>query len=288
MSDLKAVAERHATRQFTVRRFGERALAELDEVATEEPLEIRLGYSRETGERAETSISITMRTPGNDAELATGFLFGEGIVSEASDIMLVRPCGPPAANGLINVVRVELADHVRPDVERLERHFYTSSSCGVCGKASLEAVAVHGRFRIVESKFSLPESVLGTLPEQLLARQSVFGRTGGIHASGLFDDRGNIELVREDVGRHNALDKLIGAQLQAGNVPLMERGILVSGRASFELLQKAMVAGCPLVAAVGAPSSLAVELAEEFDLTLVGFLRPNRFNVYTNPHRIRP
>ena len=290
MIDLKAVRERQATRQFTVRRFGEAAadeLDELDEVATEEPLEIRLEYSRDDGARAETSISITMRTPGNDEELAVGFLFSEGIVRAADDVMLVRPCGPPAANGLVNVVRVELAAHVRPDMDRLERHFYTSSSCGVCGKASLEAVAVHGRFRIAESTFEISHSVLGGLPEKLLGRQSVFGRTGGIHASGLFDEHGNVELVREDVGRHNALDKLIGAQLSADSVPLLEHGILVSGRASFELLQKAMVAGCPFLAAVGAPSSLAVELAEEFDLTLVGFLRPNRFNVYTNPQRIR-
>ncbi len=286
MNDLKALAARHAMRQFSIHRFGNDSKADIDEVATEEPLEIRLGYSRDDGTRTEASISITMRTPGADDELAVGFLFGEGIITRARDVDLVRPCGPPAGNGLINVIRVELAGDVRPDVERLERHFYTTSSCGVCGKASLEAVAVHGRFAITESDFTLQSSVLGTLPEQLLAKQSVFGETGGIHASGLFDSSGNILAVREDVGRHNALDKLIGTQLQAGNVPLLDRGILVSGRASFELLQKAMVAGCPMVAAVGAPSSLAVELAEEFGLTLAGFLREDRFNVYTNPQRI--
>jgi FdhD protein len=288
VNSLKDLLERHATRQFQVSRFGANDAVELDEVATEEPLEIRLAYSREDGSRKETSISITMRTPGNDDELAIGFLFGEGIIGAASDVTLVRPCGPPAANGLINVVRVELAEDVRPDVDRLERHFYTSSSCGVCGKASLDAVAVYGRYKIRESTFTIQRSVLGTLPDLLLERQSVFDKTGGIHASGLFDNLGNIELVREDVGRHNALDKLIGAQLRAGRIPLLDRGILVSGRASFELLQKAMVAGCPLVAAVGAPSSLAIELAQEFDLTLVGFLRPDQFNVYTNPHRILP
>jgi FdhD protein len=286
VNDLKALAARHATRQFEIRRFGGDWTAELDDVATEEPLEIRLGYSQDDGTRTEASISITMRTPGSDDELAVGFLFGEGIITRAADVELVRPCGPPAANGLINVIRVELAADVRPDVDRLERHFYTTSSCGVCGKASLEAVAVHGRFAISESTFTIGSSIIGTLPEQLLARQSLFGETGGIHASGLFNSAGNVVDVREDVGRHNALDKLIGAQLRAGRVPLLDRGILVSGRASFELLQKAMVAGCPLVAAVGAPSSLAVELAAEFDLTLVGFLRPDRFNVYTNPHRI--
>ncbi len=286
MSDLKALNARHATRQFEIQRFGRASGSEIDEVATEEPLEIRLGYSRDDGTRTEASISITMRTPGADEELATGFLFGEGIITDAADVQLVRPCGPPAANGLINVVRVELSPEVRPDVERLERHFYTTSSCGVCGKASLEAVAVHGRFPIAESQFAIPGSMLGGLPDELLRLQSVFGKTGGIHASGLFDHDGRIIAVREDVGRHNALDKLIGAQLRAGAVPLSNRGILVSGRASFELLQKAMVAGCPLVAAVGAPSSLAVELAAEFDMTLVGFLSPARFNVYTSPHRI--
>ena len=286
MSDLKALAARHATRQFQIRRYGSESETELDDVATEEPLEIRLGYSQDDGDRTEASISITMRTPGADDELAVGFLFGEGIITRAADVELVRPCGPPAANGLSSVIRGERADDVRPDVNRLDRHVYTTSSCGVCGKASLEAVAVHGRFEISESEFTISSSVLGTVPDQLLARQSVFGETGGIHASGLFDRDGNILDVREDVGRHNALDKLIGAQLRAGGVPLLDRGILVSGRASFELLQKAMVAGCPLVAAVGAPSSLAVELAEEFGLTLAGFLRPDRFNVYTNPHRI--
>jgi FdhD protein len=286
VNDLKALAARHAMRQFNIRRYGNDSKADVDDVATEEPLEIRLGYSRDDGTRTEASISITMRTPGADDELAVGFLFGEGIITRAADVDLVRPCGPPAANGLINVIRVELASDVRPDVERLERHFYTTSSCGVCGKASLEAVAVHGRFTITESDFTIQSSVLGTLPEQLLAKQSVFGETGGIHASGLFDSSGSILAVREDVGRHNALDKLIGTQLQAGSVPLLDCGILVSGRASFELLQKAMVAGCPMVAAVGAPSSLAVELAEEFGLTLAGFLRPDRFNVYTNPQRI--
>ena len=288
MNDLKELLERHATRQFEVWRVGGDTAAECDEVATEEPLEIRLGYSREDGSRTESSISITMRTPGNDEELAVGFLFGEGIIAQAGDVDLVRPCGPPAPNGLINVVRVELAQHVRPDVGRLERHFYTTSSCGVCGKASLDAVAVNGRFAIRESAFAIRRSILGALPQALLKRQSIFDKTGGIHASGLFDAHGNIDLVREDVGRHNALDKLIGAQLRSGKVPLLERGILVSGRASFELLQKAMVAGCPLFAAVGAPSSLAVELAQEFGLTLVGFLRPDHFNVYANPQRIQP
>jgi FdhD protein len=213
-------------------------------------------------------------------------LFTEGIVRRAEDIELVRPCGPPAESGLINVIRVELADDVAVDLDRLERHFYTSSSCGVCGKASLEAVAVQGRFDIPQFELRVPREVLHGLPTELLSSQSVFERTGGLHASGLFEPSGRIVAVREDVGRHNALDKLIGSQLQDGHIPLSRCGIIVSGRASFELMQKAMVAGCPLVAAVGAPSSLAVELAQEFGMTLVGFLKKDRFNIYSRPERI--
>lgn len=285
MSKPNPAVARQAVRQFNVQRFGVEARQDLDEVATEEPLEVRLGWSA-NGRREETSISITMRTPGNDEELAVGFLFGEGIVTRAEDVDLVRPCGPPAANGLINVVRVELADHVKPDVDRLERHFYTTSSCGVCGKASLEAVAVQGRYRIADSGLEIGAEVLNSLPDKLINQQSVFGTTGGIHACALFSADGTLEIVREDVGRHNAMDKVIGAKLREGGMPLLDFGMLVSGRASFELLQKAMVAGCPLLAAVGAPSSLAVELAEEFDLTLVGFLSAERFNVYAHPQRI--
>jgi FdhD protein len=286
VTDLKALVGRHSTRQFEIRRANAYTVVETDSVATEEPLEIRLGYSLPTGERSETSISITMRTPGNDEELALGFLFGEGIIVRGEDVRGVRPCGPPAANGLINVIRVELADDVRVELDRLERHFYTSSSCGVCGKASLEAVAVHGRFDISASPFSISRAALDQLPEQLLKQQALFAQTGGLHASGLFNKQGEVLAVREDVGRHNAFDKLVGSQLRGKAIPLLNAGIVVSGRASFELLQKAMVAGCPMVAAVGAPSSLAVELASEFGLTLVGFLRHDNFNVYTHPERV--
>jgi FdhD protein len=257
-------------------------------VATEEPLEIRLGYSDASGGRTERSISITMRTPGNDEELAAGFLFTEGIVRQRDDIVAVRPCEPPAPSGLFNTVRVDLADHVRVDLERLERHFYTSSSCGVCGKTSLAAVAVQGRYDVHGVAFAIDSSTLGGLPDKLRAEQSVFAQTGGLHASGLFDRGGDIVAVREDVGRHNALDKLIGSRLMQNALPLSGLGILVSGRASFELMQKAMMAGCPLVAAVGAPSSLAVELAQQFGMTLVGFLKRDRCNVYTRPDRVLP
>jgi FdhD protein len=286
VADLKTIARRQSVREFEIQRIGPESSTDNDLVATEEPLEIRLAYTDAGGARAERSISITMRTPGNDEELATGFLFTEGIVKRREDITVVRPCGPPAPNGLINVVRVELADHVAVELDRLERHFYTSSSCGVCGKASLDAVAVQGRFDLHAVQFEVERSILGALPEQLIAEQAVFEQTGGLHASGLFDRSGKIVAVREDVGRHNALDKLIGSRLTLDEVPLIRHGIIVSGRASFELMQKAMVAGCPLVAAVGAPSSLAVELAQEFGMTLVGFLKRDQFNVYTRADRI--
>jgi FdhD protein len=266
---------------------GETAVVTEDVVAMEEPLEIRLELDGADGKRIERSISITMRTPGNDEELALGFLYSEGIVRRPEDIVIVRPCGPPAPNGLINVVRVELAAGVDVELDRLERHFYTSSSCGVCGKASLDAVAIQGRFDIASNDFSVERGVLGGLPEALMSDQAVFEETGGLHASGLFDADGELIAVREDVGRHNALDKLIGSRLTDNALPLARYGIILSGRASFELMQKAMMAGCPIVAAVGAPSSLAVELAVEFGITLIGFLRGERFNIYARSDRIR-
>jgi FdhD protein len=257
-----------------------------DVVATEEPLEIRVGYSRRDGSRAEENVSITMRTPGHDAELAVGFLFTEGIIRSHADVEGVVPRGQPAPNGLTNALRVELAPGVKIDFKKLERHFYTTSSCGICGKASIDAVAQQGQFDIAATELRIRADILGGLPAALKAKQAVFEQTGGLHASGLFDAAGNIVAVREDVGRHNALDKLIGSSLLAGRVPLAEFGIVVSGRTSFELMQKAKIAGCPLVAAVGAPSSLAVELANEFGMTLVGFLKVDRFNVYSRPDRI--
>jgi FdhD protein len=289
MTDLKDVAARQSVRHIDIRRVGSAARGDADTsdiVATEEPLEIRLLYKPGDGPPVERSVSITMRTPGHDRELAVGFLYSEGIVRAAADVVGVGPHGPPAANGLINVMVVELAPGVAVDLDRLERHFYTSSSCGVCGKASLEAVAVQGRFDLHAAPFAVHRDVLGTLPEALHARQAVFEQTGGLHASGLFDAGGEILEAREDVGRHNALDKLVGHSLLNGRVPLGDYGIVVSGRASFELMQKAMMAGCAFVAAVGAPSSLAVELAQEFGITLVGFLKPRSFNIYNRPDRV--
>jgi FdhD protein len=280
---------RHSVRRVEVRRVGassESAPGAADVVATEEPLGIRLGYSRPDGSRAEEDVSITMRTPGHDEDLAVGFLFTEGIIHARSEVQGIVPRGQPDANGLINAVRVDLAPEVKVDFKRLQRHFYTSSSCGICGKASIDAVAVQGRFDLHRAAFRIAAAALGRLPAALASRQAVFEQTGGLHAAGLFDENGTIVAVREDVGRHNALDKLVGDALLHERVPLAGFGLVLSGRASFELMQKAKMAGCALVAAVGAPSSLAVELAQQFGITLVGFLKRDRFNVYSRPDRV--
>ena len=283
---MRASAALKSVKSVRIERFGADGGTRDDVVAMEEPLEIRLSWTHRDGRREQKSISITMRTPGNDEELAAGFLLTEGIIAGPAELEAVGPCGPPAANGLINVVRVDLARDVEVDLARLERHFYTSSSCGVCGKASLEAVAVQGRYDLHDNTLRMSAKDLGALPERLEALQSLFERTGGLHASGLFDAHGLVSVSREDVGRHNALDKLIGQALLKDELPMSDYGVVVSGRASFELMQKAMMAGVPLVAAVGAPSSLAVEFAEEFGMTLVGFLTASRFNVYSRPDRI--
>ncbi len=281
-----ALAALTSVKRVQIQRFGADGGNCDDVVATEEPLEIRLSYTHPDGRRAQKSISITMRTPGNDEELAAGFLLTEGIIAGPAELEAIGPCGPPAANGLINVVRVDLAPDVEVNLARLERHFYTSSSCGVCGKTSLDAVAVQGRYDLRGNPLRINAESLGTLPDRLRVLQSVFERTGGLHASGLFDAAGQVRVSREDVGRHNALDKLIGQALLKDELPMSDCGVVVSGRASFELMQKAMMAGIPMMAAVGAPSSLAVEFAEEFGMTLVGFLTANRFNVYSRLDRI--
>ena len=289
MGDLDEAGRRQSARPLTVRRFRGGELGVVDDpdlVATEEPFEIRLGYFRRDGSRAEEPVSITMRTPGDDEDLAVGFLFTEGIIRTGSDVQGVVARGQSAAGGLINVVRVDLNPGVTVDFKRLERNFYMTSSCGVCGKASIDAVAVQGKYDIHAVDFKMTGEALGRLPTALKTRQAVFEQTGGLHASALFDASGTIAELREDVGRHNALDKLIGHALLRGAVPLVGHGVIVSGRASFELMQKSKMAGVPLVAAVGAPSSLAVELAREFGITLVGFLKADRFNVYSRPDRI--
>jgi len=259
-------------------------LADSDVITVEEPLEIRLSYTAR-GERVEQSISVTMRTPGNDQELAVGFLAGEAIIRGRGDVLRVEHCDPPSEDkGIQNVIRVELADDIGVDAGGLLRHFYTTSSCGVCGKASLDAVRVQLEPR-PPSTFSITAKALRGLPRALEAVQTEFARTGGLHATASFDSAGAILRVRADVGRPNAFDKLAGSYHAEGN--LASHGILLSGRASFELLQKAAVAGSPLVASIGPPSSLAVELAQDQGIALVGFLKSDRFNVYAGAERIR-
>ena len=264
---------------------GARRAQETDRVAAEEPLEIRIAYSTPDG-RATRSISITMRTPDNDVELAAGFLFTESIVGNAADIASIETCGPPAPDtGHHNVVRVELAADVAVDLGRLQRHFYTTSSCGVCGKASLDALRACGVDRVAShARFSA--QALTSVPDRLRAAQVTFEKTGGLHAAAAFDANGQLLATMEDVGRHNAVDKLIGRLLLDGRIPAGQLGLMVSGRASFELVQKALVAGIPLLAAVSAPSSLAVSLAREFNMTLVGFLRGETFNIYSGEDRM--
>lgn len=258
-----------------------------DRIAREEPLELRLAFG-EHDLRQEASLSITMRTPGADVELAVGFLFGEGMIRGADDVTSVGPCGPPVdGKSIHNVVRVELAENVAVDPERLLRHFYTTSSCGVCGKASLDALRQQRQISAPDANFVVSADALRQLPGRLARDQATFAQTGGLHCAGAFDSEGVLSASFEDVGRHNALDKLVGASVLSGNLPWSSHGVMLSGRASFELLQKAMMAGAPLVVAIGAPSSLAIELAEEFGITLVGFLRDDGFNVYCHAQRVR-
>lgn len=254
-----------------------------DSLAAEEPLEIRISFGP-TEQRIQKSISVTMRTPGNDFELAKGFLFTEGIIENAADILNIKHC-----NGLHeNVVRVEIKENLQFDLSKLDRNFYTSSSCGVCGKSSIEAVKTVCRLPIAKNnQLKIAPAIIYSLPGTLQAHQVVFQKTGGLHACALFDVAGNLILTREDVGRHNALDKLIGAALDEALFPLNNFLLLLSGRASFELVQKAWMAGIKVVAAVGAPSSLAVQMAEEFGMTLIGFLRGQSLNIYSGEERIK-
>jgi FdhD protein len=253
-----------------------------DTLAAEEPLEIRVGPARE--KRA--PLAVTMRTPGDDVDLAIGFLLTEGIIRSADDVLTAQLCAGADTPNTFNVVDVVLSDEVPPPETDPSRHFYTTSSCGVCGKASIDSVRVRSRYDIASDQLMLPAATIAMLPERLRAAQRTFDATGGLHAAGLFDADGQPVCVREDVGRHNAVDKVIGWATRGGQVPLAAHVLLVSGRASFELTQKAALAGVPLLAAVSAPSTLAVDLAAEAGMTLVGFLRGQTMNVYTGAHRI--
>jgi FdhD protein len=261
---------------------GQIAETAVDMVATEEPLEIRLNYNTASG-RTTKSISVTMRTPGNDEELATGFLYTEGIIQSAGEVMEIKKTGKKSEH----VIYVSLQESIVPDVSKLERNFYTTSSCGVCGKSSIEAVRVACNILDTKDQIKLPPALLYSLPDILRKHQDVFEDTGGIHACAMFDLSGKLLIVREDAGRHNALDKLIGAALNTSLIPLNNHILLLSGRASFELIQKAAMAGIKIIASVGAPSSLAVQMADEWGMTLIGFLRANRFNIYTGAQRIK-
>ncbi len=261
------------------------SLQQEDFLAREEPLEIRLGYEKQ-GIRHQKSISVTMRTPGHDEELALGFLFTEGIISSFSQVNDIYVPKVRHKEARENIIVVELKSGMETDLKKLERHFYTSSSCGVCGKTSIEAVEVQCPFERQEDSFKVPSALIHRLPDLLLESQPVFGSTGGLHGAALFNQDGKLLSAREDIGRHNAVDKLIGNSLKNNKVPLFDHVVLVSGRAGFELVQKCAVAAVPIMAAVGAPSSLAVQLAEEAGITLIGFLRDGQFNIYTHAERV--
>ncbi len=268
--------------RITVVERGRRKLRD-DHLATEEPLEIRLQAGGET-----QTVAVTMRTPGHDFELAAGFLHNEGIVGDADLLSGITYCVDPDvdADQRYNIVNVGLRLASLPELATLERHFYTTSACGVCGKASLDAIAMRDCPALPAGP-QLDPMLLTTLPQKLRAAQGLFDATGGLHAAGLFDAGGTLLCLREDVGRHNAVDKLIGWALMQRKLPLHDCILLVSGRASYEILQKTTVAGVPVVCAVSAPSHLAVEVARRFGVTLVGFLRGERFNVYAGAERIQ-
>jgi FdhD protein len=251
----------------------------IDALAAEEPLELRVDGR---------ALAVTMRTPGQDVELAHGFLLSEGVITGLEDISIARFCegtGPDGQN-TYNVLDLALAPGVPPPDVGVERNFYTTSSCGVCGKAALDAVRLKTSFSPAGDPCRVRVDVLTTLPDALRARQKVFATTGGLHAAGLFTASGELLVVREDVGRHNAVDKVLGWAVLNGRIPLRDHVLMVSGRASFELVQKAAMAGIPVLSAVSAPSSLAVELAEEQGMTLIGFLRGDSLNVYTGVERV--
>ena len=271
--------------EFNVHRFAANNSIKIenDTLAVEEPLEIRLGFT-ENGNFTHRAVSITMRTPENDFELAAGFLFTEGILTSKNQISSIKYCGK--LGQVKNTVRLDLQPNVKINFKNLERNFYTTSSCGVCGKSSIEAIAT-GACALANKDFpKVSAEIIHQLPEKLTKFQTVFAQTGGLHAAALFNVDGKLIDLKEDIGRHNAVDKLIGVQFLADKLSLADKILFLSGRASFELVQKAVMAQIPIIAAVGAPSSLAVEAAENFGVTLIGFVRDERFNVYTGIERI--
>ena len=257
----------------------------VDIVATEEPLEIRIYHPGLNG-MDHTSVAVTMRTTLNDYELAAGFLFTEGLINGREEIRRIAYCTDDDVNQHYNIVNVYLKSDVAFDSSQLTRNFYTSSSCGICGKASLEALELREYVKPSHDRPTIISGIINQLPGSLRKSQKVFNKTGGIHAAGLFNTDGQLLAVREDVGRHNALDKLIGWGLLAGKMPFHENILVVSGRVSYEIIQKALAAGIPIIVAVGAPSSLAVDLANNYDMTLVGFVKSNVFNIYSGETRI--
>lgn len=267
-------------RLTTTRIERSRAERRVDEVVVEEPLEIRLRAGGDV-----RTVAVTLRTPGHDFELAAGFLFSEGVLASREEIRAIRYCDDVPGEQRYNVVTVELERPSLPELPGLERHFFTTTACGVCGKAGLDTLARRG-LAPVQGDIRIAADLLATLPRRLGRAQPLFARTGGLHAAALFGRAGELVQLREDVGRHNALDKLLGWALLEERLPLGEHVLLLSGRASFELLQKAATAGIPFVAAISAPTNLAVELAEAYGITLVGFLREERWNVYSHPERL--
>jgi FdhD protein len=262
----------------------DKSLEKDDLIIVEEPLEIRIGFGS-ISNRSQKKLVVTLRTPGHDFELALGFIFSEGIIDSISEVESVKYCedvGKHEEKG--NVVRVELSPDIAPDFEKLERNFYMNSSCGVCGKTSIDSVKVD--CSDLDDGPVIDTSIINGLIDVMEEKQRLFEHTGGIHAAALFDKNGNILLMREDIGRHNAVDKVIGASLLDKKIDFNNSILLLSGRAGFELIQKAIRASICIVAAVGAPSSLSVNLADEFKQTLIGFLKKGKFNIYTGPERI--
>ena len=261
-------------------------LATPDLLTVEEPLEIRLRYGRKN-DRKEFQLAITMRTPGSDFELVYGFLFSENIIENYGDVSNIRHClEVKSTDELENVIVVEIEPHVNFQPTERVRNFYMNSGCGVCGKASVKSIRQPAKTQVEIKPFKIDAGLICHLPHKLLKAQVNFRNTGGIHASGLFTKKGEILLSREDIGRHNALDKIIGAALKNSIIPLTQHILVLSGRMSFDLLQKAVRVGVPVIVAVGAPSSLAVKVAEEFNITLIGFTKEKSFNLYSSPERI--